>query len=525
MKASANCRNRIGEKQAQKYESLSYKNEILEQEKAVKEYGLYINGQWVGSESGHTFQTTNPATGEVLATFAEGNGDDVEKAVKAASEAKSKWRAFPAPKRGEILLKTAAIMRSRKEELGRLATREMGKVLSEGKGDIQEAIDFLEYIAGEGRRMFGETTPSELPNKFCMTLKQPIGIVGLITPWNFPFAVPCWKLGAALIAGNTVVYKPATLVPLCAATLVTILEEAGLPPGVLNFITGPARRVGTAIVRHPAIGAVSFTGGVPSGRDVYTRASAQIKRVGLELGGKNPQIVMDDADLSLAVEGVLFGAFGTAGQRCTATSRLILHEAIYDEMIERLASRTTALKIGNPLESGIDVGPVCGEEQEKKILNYIDIGEGEGANLITGGRKLTESPYDKGFFIESTIFEAQHGMRITKEEIFGPVLSVIKVENYKEAIRVANDVEYGLSSSIYTNNLRLAHRAIDELEAGIVYINAPTIGAEVHLPFGGVKNTGNGTREAGSSAIEEFTEIKTVFIDYSGRLQKAQIQE
>ena len=491
----------------------------------MNEYGLYVDGQWTASSSGRTFQSISPTSGEILATFAEGDGDDVEKAVQAAAKARKEWRFFPAPKRGEILLEAATIMRKRKNELGEMVSREMGKVISEGKGDVQEAIDFLEYIAGEGRRMFGQTTPSELPGKFCLTVRQPVGIVGLITPWNFPFAVPCWKLGAALIGGNTAVYKPASLVPLCAATLVTILEEAGLPPGVLNVVTGPAARVGTAIVEHPAIKAVSFTGGVSSGKDVYVRAAAQIKRVGLELGGKNPQIVMDDADLSLAIEGVLFGAFGTAGQRCTATSRLILHEAIFDEMIERLISSTKALKIGDPLDPAIDIGPICSEDQATKILDYVDIGKKEGAELLTGGHRLTESPHDKGFFIEPTIFAARHGMRITTEEIFGPVLSVIKVIDYDEAIRVANDVEYGLSSAIYTSSLQMAHRAVDDLESGIVYINAPTIGAEVHLPFGGIKNTGNGTREAGSTAIEEFTEIKTVFIDYSGKLQKAQIRD
>ena len=491
----------------------------------MKEYGLYINGRWTSSGSGRTFRTTNPATGEILATFPEGTGEDVEKAVEAASRAQSMWRNTPAPRRGEVLLKAAMVMRNRKDELGELVTREMGKIISEGRGDVQEAIDFLEYIAGEGRRMFGETTPSEVPNKFCMTVRQPIGIVGAITPWNFPFAVPCWKLGPALIAGNTVVFKPATLTPLCAAALIEILEEAGLPPGVVNMVPGPADDVGKAIVEHPAIKAVSFTGSVDSGRDVYCRASAQLKRVGLEMGGKNPQIIMDDADIAVAIEGVLFGAFGTAGQRCTATSRLIVHEKVYDEVLRHLLSRTKELKIGDPRDPTVDIGPVCGEDQERKILNYIEIGKREGARLLTGGEKLRQDPFHKGFFIEPTVFEARHGMQITRDEIFGPVLSVIRVHDYDEAIRIANDVEYGLSSSIYTNNLRLAYRAINELEAGITYINAPTIGAEVHLPFGGIKNTGNGTREAGRTAIEEFTEIKTIFIDYSGKLQKAQIQE
>jgi aldehyde dehydrogenase (NAD+) len=491
----------------------------------MKNYGLYINGEWIKSASEKTFATKNPADGEALATFPEGTQEDVARAVEAAEKAFPKWKRFPPPKRGEILLKAAAMMRARKEELGEMVTQEMGKVIAEGKGDVQEAIDFLEYISGEGRRLLGETTPSELPSKLCLTLKQPIGVVGCITPWNFPMAVPCWKLGAALISGNTIVYKPATLTPLCAARLVEILEQAGLPAGVLNLVTGPADVVGEAIVQHPAIRAVSFTGSVAAGRDIYSKASRMLKRVGLELGGKNPQIIMDDANLELAIEGVLFGAFGTAGQRCTATSRLIVHENIFAEAMGKLLSRTRTLKIGDPLDPQIDVGPVAGGEQERKILQYIRIGIEEGAKLLCGGKKLTGGPYDRGFFIEPTIFEAKHGMRISKEEIFGPVLSVIKIRNYEEAVMVANDVEYGLSSSIYTTNVNTAFRAMEDLEAGVTYINAPTIGAEVHLPFGGVKNTGNGAREAGSEAIHEFTEIKSVFIDFSEKLQKAQFIE
>ena len=491
----------------------------------MKKYGLYINGEWIPSSSGKTFETRNPADGETLAFFQEGTEKDVKKAVEAAERAFPQWRKFPPPKRGEILLKAAAIMRERKEELGKMVTQEMGKVIAEGKGDVQEAIDFLEYISGEGRRLLGETTPSELPDKLCLTLKQPIGVVGCITPWNFPMAVPCWKLGAALITGNAVVYKPATLTPLCAATLVEVFQQAGLPPGVLNMVTGPAEVVGEAIVQHPNIRAVSFTGSVAAGKDIYAKASRMLKRVGLELGGKNPQIVMDDARVDLAVEGVLFGAFGTAGQRCTATSRLIVQERIYDELMEYLLARTKALKVGNPLDSTVDIGPVASAEQETKILQYIQMGIDEGAKLICGGKKLKGGQYDKGFFIAPTIFEAKHGMRITKEEIFGPVLAVMKVRNYDEALKVANDVEYGLSSSIYTGNVNTAFRAMQDLEAGVTYINAPTIGAEVHLPFGGVKNTGNGAREAGTEAIHEFTEIKSVFIDFSGKLQKAQITE
>lgn len=491
----------------------------------MKSYGLYINGEWMQSVDRQVFQTANPANGEVVGVFPRGTEEDVIKAIEAAEKAWPNWRKCPPPKRGEILLKAASIMRNRKDEIGELVTREMGKVIAEGRGDVQEAIDFLEYISGEGRRMLGETTTSELPRKFCMTVRQPVGIVGCITPWNFPMAVPCWKLGAALISGNAVVYKPATLTPLCAATLVATLEQAGLPPGVLNMITGPADTVGRVIVEHPGIRAISFTGGITAGKEVYSRASAHMKRVGLELGGKNPLIIMDDADISLATEGVLFGAFGTAGQRCTATGRLIIHERVYDEVMEKLLSSTKALKVGDPIDPSTDVGPVSSQEQENKVLKYIEIGVQEGAKLICGGKKLAGQPYDKGFYIDPTIFEAKHGMRITTEEIFGPVLPVIRARDYDEAVKIANDVKYGLSSSIYTRNINTAYRAIDELEAGVTYVNAPTIGAEVHLPFGGVKQTGIGIREAGTTAIEEFTELKTVFIDYSERLQKAQIQD
>jgi len=490
----------------------------------VRSYGHYINGEWVPSESGQWFETKSPTTGEVLARFPLGTRGDVQRAIEAAEAAFPAWRRTPPPRRGEILLRAAQIMRERKEELGRLVTREMGKVIAEGKGDVQEAIDFLEYIAGEGRRLLGETTTSELPNKFCMTVRQPMGVVGCITPWNFPMAIPMWKVGAALISGNTIVFKPASLTPLCVATLVEIFEEAGLPPGVWNVVTGNGGTVGMEIVENPRVKAVSFTGGVPAGRTIYQAAAQHLKPVELELGGKNPQIVLPDANLELALEGLLFGAFGTAGQRCTATSRLILHEAIYDQFMEMLVRRTEALVVGDPLDPRTDVGPVVDEAAGRSIMSYIEIGKQE-ATLITGGERLTGGLYDGGFFIKPTIFVTEHGTRISKEEIFGPVLSVIKVGSYEEAIRVANDVEYGLSSSVYTRDVNLAFRAIEDLETGITYINAPTIGAEVHLPFGGVKNTGNGGREAGTSAIDEFTEIKTVFVDYSNRLQKAQIRE
>ena len=489
----------------------------------MQNYGVFVDGAWTDYTPNNSFESRNPATGELLANFSQGTHEDVLRAIDAAERAFPAWKRYPAPHRANIILKAAQIMRERKEELGALVSQEMGKIIAEGRGDVQEAIDFFEYVAGEGRRMLGETTTSELRSKFAMTVRQPIGVVGCITPWNFPIAIPAWKLGAALVSGNAVVFKPASQTPLCATKLVEILVEAGVPAGVLNFVPGPAAVVGAEIVDNPRVKSISFTGGVPAGSDVYVRAAKRLKKVELELGGKNPQIVMDDANLDLALEGILFGAFGTAGQRCTATSRLLVHEAVYDEFMSRLVERTRALRLGNPLDEKTDVGPLSSQQQEDTVLRYIEIGKQEGARLILGGEKLSGGDYDRGPYVQPTIFEAEHGMRITKEEIFGPVLSVIKVRNYQEAVRIANDVDYGLSSSIYTNNVNLAFQAIDDLETGITYINAPTIGAEVHLPFGGIKNTGNGGREAGTSAIKEFTEIKTVFVDYSGRLQKAQI--
>jgi aldehyde dehydrogenase (NAD+) len=491
----------------------------------VMSYGQFINGGWVDSESSDSFESRNPASGEVLATFPRGTREDVVRAIEAAESAFPGWKAMPPPKRGEILLRAALIMRERKQELGELVSAEMGKVLAEGLGDVQESIDFMEYMAGEGRRLLGETTTSELHRKFAMWIRQPIGVVGAITPWNFPTAIPVWKIAAALISGNTMVFKPATYTPMAVAAVAEVLNEAGLPPGVLNVVFGPGGTVGDEIVTNPRIKHVSFTGGVPTGVEIMMRAAKHLKSVELELGGKNPVIVMPDANIDLVVEGTLFGAFGTAGQRCTATSRLIVHEAVYDEVLSKLTARAEAFKLGDPLDTSVDMGPVASASQERTVLEYIDIGKAEGARLVTGGEKVTGGDFDKGFFIRPTIFEAEHGMRISQEEIFGPVLAVIKVKDYEEAVHVANDVEYGLSSSIYTKDVNTAFRAIDDLETGITYVNAPTIGAEVHLPFGGTKNTGNGGREAGTTAIDEFTEIKTVFVDYSDSLQKAQIDD
>jgi acyl-CoA reductase-like NAD-dependent aldehyde dehydrogenase len=485
--------------------------------------GLFIDGKWFQPPGTSRFTTTNPATGQPLASFVSARLEDVEAAVSAADRAFAKWRETPAPARGDILLRAAGIFKRRKEEIARVVTQEMGKVIAEGRGDVQESIDFVEYMAGEGRRLMGETVPSELREKFCLTVRQPKGVVACITPWNFPTAIPNWKIAAALVCGNTIVFKPASNTALCATEVVKVYEEAGVPAGVLNMLTGSGAIVGNALVADPRVRAVSFTGGVETGREVYVKGAQGLKMVHLELGGKNPVILMEDANLPLALEGVLWGAFGTSGQRCTATSRLILHEKVYNEFLDMLVNRLKKFKVGDPLEASTEMGPVASEDQEKKILRYIEIAKEEGDRLLTGGTKLTGDGFDRGHFIAPTIFETKHGSRISKEEIFGPVLAVIKVKDYKEAVHVANDVEYGLSSSIYTGDVNRAFRAIEELEAGITYINAPTIGAEVQLPFGGVKNTGNGGREAGSAAIEEFTEIKTVFIDFSNRLQRAQI--
>jgi aldehyde dehydrogenase (NAD+) len=488
-----------------------------------QEYGLYYNGKWRKSE-GKRFETRNPATGEVLATFPMATPAEVAAAIRSAKDAFKAWRKTPAPRRGDLLLEAARVVKSKKEELGRVVTSEMGKVIAEGRGDVQEAIDFYTYAAGEGRRMFGETVPSELPNKMCMTVRLPVGPVGLITPWNFPVAIPGWKSGAALIAGCPIVFKPSSLTPLCGAKFVECLDEAGFPPGVVNMLTGSGSMVGDGIVAHPDIRAVSFTGGVDTGKHVYESAAKKMIKVGLELGGKNAIIAMDDASVELLMDGVMFGAFGTAGQRCTATSRLIVHEKLYDAVVNELVERAEKLRIGNPLDEQTDMGPVASAGQEKKVLEYIAIGKKEGDKLLTGGEKLRGSAYDQGFFVQPTVFALDRKKRLAQEEIFGPVLSVLKAKSYEDAVAIANSVKYGLSSSIYTNDLRWAFRSMQDLEAGITYVNAPTIGAEVQLPFGGTKETGpTDTREAGTTALEEFTYWKTVYVDYSGRLQKAQI--
>jgi len=487
----------------------------------MQEYKLFINGEWTGSSSSETFDDINPATLETIGKLHKASLEDVKSAVDSADDAFNKWSATPAPQRAKILFRAARMLEEKKEELSRLLTMEMGKVLKEARGDVQEAIDITYYAAGEGRRLFGETTPSELPDKFCMTIRRPIGVVGLITPWNFPMAIPAWKIMPALIAGNTLVLKPASDTPILSIELARILEKAGLPGGVLNLVMGEGSTVGSAIVHHPKICAVSFTGSLETGKWILGEAAKDMKKVSLELGGKNPIIVMDDADLDLAVDGIIWGAFGTTGQRCTAASRVIAHEKIIKELQAKLIKRTKALRLGNGLLDNVDVGPVINNSQLRKISQYVDIGTNEGASLVLGGNIAKPLP---GYFFEPTIFtDVTPDMRIAREEIFGPVVSMIRAADFDEAILIANSVEYGLSSSIYTASMRNAFRAIEKIDAGITYINASTIGAEIHLPFGGVKSTGNGTREAGTTAIEEFTEIKTVYIDYSGKLQKAQI--
>jgi alpha-ketoglutaric semialdehyde dehydrogenase len=489
----------------------------------LTEYGLYLDGRWETPSGAKSFSTINPTNQEPVGRFVSASAPDVLRAVAAAHEALPGWRSTPPPVRGELLRKVATVLRRRKEELGRLVTTEMGKVIAEGRGDVQESIDFVEYMAGEGRRLAGETVPSEFRHKFCLTVRQPKGVVACITPWNFPTSIPNWKIAAALLCGNTIVFKPSSQTAACAAELVRCYEEAGIPPGVLNFVTGSGATVGEALAADPRVRAVSFTGGVDAGRDVYSRWARELKPVHLELGGKNPMIVLSDANLELALDGLLFGAFGTAGQRCTATSRLLLHEKVYDEFLGRLFERLRKFRIGDPLDEATDMGPVASADQERKVQGYFDLARKEGDKVLHGGEKLAGGALDRGFFLAPTVVETRPGSRIATEEVFGPLLAVLRIRDYAEGVRIANETRYGLSSSIYTSDVNLAFRALEDLEAGITYVNAPTIGAEVQLPFGGIKNTGNGGREAGSAAIEEFSEIKSVFVDYSGRLQRAQI--
>jgi len=490
-----------------------------------KKYQNFINGKHVDAKSGKTFENRNPANwDEVLSTFPLSGKEDVDDAVNAARKAFETWRLVPAPSRGNILKKVGDLLTARKEDLARTMTKEMGKVLLETRGDVQEGIDTAYYAASEARRLFGHTVPSELPNKFNMAMRMPIGVAGIITPWNFPMAIPTWKIFPALVCGNSVVFKPASDTPETAAKLVEILIETGVPEGVVNIVHGGGGSVGMAIVDHPSIDLISFTGSSVVGKKISEVASKTLKRVSLELGGKNAQIVMDDARLDLALEGVLWGAFGTTGQRCTATSRLIVHEKVYDKFLSMLVDHTKKLRLGDGLKETTDVGPLVNQGQVETVEKYVRIGADEGAKILTGGKRPDGKELSKGWFYEPTILGGvTPSMRVAREEIFGPVLSVIKVRNITEAIDVANGTNYGLSSSVYTQDLNNAYQAIRDIRAGITYINAPTIGAEAHMPFGGVKETGNGHREGGWTVYEFFSEWKTVYVDYSGKLQRAQI--
>jgi acyl-CoA reductase-like NAD-dependent aldehyde dehydrogenase len=485
----------------------------------------FIDGEWVESSTGETFENRNPAdTRDLVGIFQKSNRADVNAAVDAAKRAFAKWRLVPAPRRAEIVFRAAEILIERKEDYARDMTREMGKVLAETRGDVQEAIDAAYYNAGEGRRMFGPTVPSEMPNKFAMAVRQPIGVCGMITPWNFPMAIPSWKLLPAIVCGNTCVIKPAQDTPLSTFNLVRALTDAGLPKGVINIVSGFGAEVGTPLAEHPDVRAVSLTGSSAVGKIIGGIAAQSFKHCSLELGGKNPMIVLDDANLDLAIEGALWGAFGTTGQRCTATSRIILQKRIYAEFVDRLVDRAKKLKVGNGLDETVQMGPAINQKQLQTDLEYVEIGKNEGAKLVCGGHRLDKGNYQYGWFMEPTIFiDVDRKMRIAQEEIFGPVVSIIPCDGMEDAVEIANGIEYGLSSAIYTKDVNKAFAAIRDLYAGITYINAPTIGAEVHLPFGGTKATGNGHREGGIGAIEFYTEWKSVYVDYSDKLQKAQI--
>ncbi len=480
----------------------------------------FIAGQWVDARSGETFESINPATEELVAHVALSTGEDVAEAVAAAKAAYDKWRLTPAPRRGEILFRVAELLRDRKQALAELMTQEMGKIVAETGGDGQEAIDMAYYMGGEGRRLMGYTAPVEMPNKFGMALRDSVGVVGLITPWNFPVAVPSWKILPALIAGNTIVWKPGEDVPASAAMFAQVFADAGLPAGVLNVVQG-AGQTGAALVEHPDVRILSFTGSTDTGLKVYTQAARMGKKVTLEMGGKNAIIVMDDANFDLAVDAITWSAFGTTGQRCTATSRLIVQKGIKPRLVEALRAKAQTIRMGDGLDPQTTMGPLVNQKALDKVSSYMAIAQSEGASIITGGKRPDIA---KGFFFEPTLLDhVTAGMRVEQEEIFGPVLSIVEVSNLEEAVHVNNNTRYGLSSSIFTENINAAFRAIRDITTGIVYINHGTTGAEIQFPFGGTRGTGNGMREAGQAGLNSFTEWKSVYIDYSGRLQRAQI--
>jgi aldehyde dehydrogenase (NAD+) len=485
----------------------------------------FIAGRWVEPDSGEYFDNVNPAdTADVIGRFPLSAVSDVERAVESAQRGFAGWHRVPAPLRGDVMRRAGDLLSRRKEEIAHLMTREMGKPLAETRGDVQEGIDTAYYAASEGRRLFGHTVPSELRDKWAMSYRRPIGVCGIITPFNFPLAIPTWKLFPALVCGNACVFKPAEEVPHTATVFVEVLLDAGLPPEAIQLVHGRGESAGAAIVAHPSVSVVSFTGSTETGRAVGEVCGRMHKRLSLEMGGKNAQIVLDDADLDLALDGVLWGAFGTTGQRCTATSRLILQSGIHDSFVEQLVGRARALRLGDGRRDGTDVGPLIHDAAVRKVEGYVDIGRSEGATVVMGGRRADGKGLERGYFFEPTIFtDVRPGTRLEQEEIFGPVLSVIRAGSADEAFTVNNGVRYGLSSSVYTRDVHAAFRALQELDNGITYVNAPTIGAEAHLPFGGVKQTGNGHREGGWQVYEFFSETKVGYVDFSGALQRAQL--
>lgn len=484
----------------------------------------FIGGSWQNAGGADYTAVTNPATGEELAQVRLSTKTDVDSAVEAAKKAQKSWALVPAPKRADYLYAIGNLMKEKKEHLAQVLTKEMGKVIEEGRGEVQEGIDMAFYMAGEGRRLVGETVPSELQDKFAMSVRAPIGVVGLITPWNFPVAIATWKSFPAIVAGNTFIWKPATETPMMAYEMAKIFEEVGLPDGVANIVFGSGSEVGTAMIEHPDVRVISFTGSTETGRHVAETGGRHLKKVSLEMGGKNAVIVMDDADIDLAVEGILWSAFGTAGQRCTACSRVIVHKDVKEELEEKLLASMKHLTIGNGLDESVKIGPVINAKAIEKIEKYVGIGKDEGAKLLAGGNVLTDGDLANGHYFEPTLFtDVKWDSRLAQEEIFGPVVSLIEIGSLEEAIEVNNSVIFGLSSSIFSKDVNTIFRAQRDLDTGIVYVNAGTTGAEIHLPFGGTKGTGNGHRDSGVAALDVFTEWKSIYVDYSGKLQRAQI--
>ena len=485
---------------------------------AVQTYDNFIGGKWVPSKAGTTYKITNPAKKDmVLGEFQHSTIEDAERAVAAAADALDAWASTPAPSRAAMLFRALRILERRADEIARCITIEEGKPLPDAQGEVKRAMNIIEYAAGEARRMFGYTTPSELPSTMAYTVRRPLGVVAIITPWNFPIAIPAWKIAPALICGNTVVFKPASSTPMTAVKLVEVFEEAGLPPGVVNLVTGPGSSVGNTLVESPQVKGISFTGSTEIGTGIYVEGARSLKKVQCEMGGKNAVILLADADLDKALGGIVQGAFGSTGQRCTATSRAIVEESIYDEFMEQLIDRTSKLKIGDGLDPAVDVSPLASESQFDTVTSYIGIGTEEGARLVYGGKALSGGIYDEGYYVEPTVFtDVDPSMRIAQEEIFGPVLTVFKARNRRDAIDISNNVKFGLSSSVYTRDLTHAFEYVNTVEAGMVHINAPTLGGEVHLPFGGLKSSGVGHREQGVAAVEFFSEVITAYVDYSG---------